>query len=74
MTCLNACIAARLQHLWVPAEDLKSSKKFHGVLDHPFCEQKTDVVNICTDKGRYKDKIRKEPLRGCSLKGFSLFL
>lgn len=36
--------------------DLKSNRKFHGDLDLPSYEQKTDVVNICTDEGSARIK------------------
>lgn len=55
-----------------PPGDLKNNRKFHGVLDLSSCEQKTDVVHICTDKGRYQDKTGEEPFREHSLQSFSL--
>lgn len=50
--------------------DLKR-EKFHGVLDLPSCEQKSGVVNICTDEGSCQDEIGKEPFREHSLLFFS---
>lgn len=54
--------------------DLKSNRKLHGVLDLSSCEQKTDVVHICTAERRYQDKTGKETFRKHSVKGFSLYL
>lgn len=69
MTCLNACIAvSACLAISKVTENLMESWIFSS------CEQETDVVNICSDKGRDQDKIGKESFREHSFKGFSFIL